>query len=107
MDENKTEVSEGSFNPNDPETAAGLAKLLTTLKGGPDTNPVAPEEPTKPITGADIDWSEFELPETLAHLYPMSTLHQTDDGPTFVAPIFEVKFFHCGFNPCSIHLFVK
>lgn len=42
------------------------------------------EKVRQPILGKDQDWSEWNLPAHLRHLYPKSELVETQDGPRWV-----------------------
>jgi len=74
-----------------------LAKGGKTVSGSED--PDAPAaEPTadnegrpvgKTMTGADVDWSEYDLQYDVRHLYPRASFRETPQGPKWVAVLDE------------------
>ena len=72
-----------------PEVQAKIAaiKEAVALKENPIEEVAAPAvsdltAPQKsPITGADVDWKEYNLNSNLAHLYPRAQLVETQNGP--------------------------
>ena len=97
---------------NDPETAAKLQRLKEKLGLVPATPeeqaadallaeaaaeneaqaPVEPVAPPQQLTGADVDWSEFDLDANLAHLYPQARLVNMLEGPKWVAMLDVFEF---------------
>ena len=77
--------------PNDMEDKLAMirAKLQQNNEGQP-VRPIEQDEEeaaqTRP-SGADVDWSGYDLPTQYAHLYrrPSTTLLMTDEGPKWVA----------------------
>jgi len=80
--------------PNDLEDK--LAEVRRKLGMNNDGEPIEPfeagaDERDQPSnsrpSGADVDWSPYDLPTQYAHLYrrPSTTLLMTDEGPKWVA----------------------
>lgn len=41
------------------------------------------------ITGKDVDWSEYDIPYNLRHLYPKAVYRETPQGPKWIAVVTE------------------
>jgi hypothetical protein len=73
------------------------AKLAKLGKGTAKTasGSEAPAEGTgqpqdgRPLTGRDVDWSEYNLDYNLAHLYPGAVYRETPQGPKWVAMVVD------------------
>lgn len=81
--------------------AAFLERQGKTVSGSedPDAAPVRGEavaggaDGDKPVgetmTGADVDWSEYDLDYSVRHLYPRAAFRDTPQGPKWVAALDE------------------
>jgi hypothetical protein len=44
---------------------------------------------SRPLTGADVDWSEYQLDFNVAHLYKKAVLRDTPEGPKWIAMVVD------------------
>jgi len=98
-DQQQDEVQEFDFN--DPETKRKIQMLKERL-GTPDET-LTPEAEAarsgadeilsndKPITGADVNWDDFDLDPEIAHLYPRAILRTEYGAQQWVSYIDEFK----------------
>jgi hypothetical protein len=63
----------------------------TTASGSEatDETPVAKSDGKGTFTGADVDWSEYDLDYNLAHLYPRAKFVETPEGPKWAVTLDE------------------
>lgn len=63
----------------------------TTASGSEATDeaPVAKSDGKGTFTGADVDWSEYDLDYNLAHLYPRAQFVETPEGPKWAVTLDE------------------
>lgn len=87
----------------DPAKLEELRNLVTQFAEGrtrTESGSEAPDAPGvkepgedprsgKTVTGADVDWSEYDLEFNLRHLYPRATLRETPEGPRWVVMLDE------------------
>lgn len=86
----------------DPEKLAKIRENIEKFKASREQTVSGSEAPSdvpmiepasegqrSPITGKDVDWSEYNLPYDVAHLYPRSFLRQTEQGVKWVALVTE------------------
>lgn len=70
----------GSEDPDSPVASEGVQQM-----GGTDgENPLG-----ETMTGADVDWAEYDLDYSVKHLYPKATFRATPQGPKWVAMLDE------------------
>jgi len=86
-------MSETIENPFTPEVQAKLDALKSRLAereapieqiAAPAVSEQAAMQAPKRRTGADEDWSKYDLPNNLAHFYPRAIEVETQDGPQWV-----------------------
>jgi hypothetical protein len=63
----------------------GKSDALTTSGSESPDAPVV--ENNRPLTGRDVDWSEYNLDFNVAHLYTQAVYRETPQGPKWVAMI--------------------
>lgn len=73
---------------------AKLAKMSSSDKKTTSGSEAPVDAPTnmpaadaRPLTGRDVDWSEYNLDFNVAHLYPRAVYRETPQGPKWVAMI--------------------
>lgn len=76
--------------------AEHMARMGKTASGSedpdsaPQTGGVEGDKPVgQTITGADVDWSEYDLDFSVKHLYPKALYRETPQGPKWVAMLDE------------------
>jgi len=89
------------YDFNTPEMQEKIAKLKEALdlQASEPSGELTPEAimaqkmasatPEKPITGADVDWSDYELDPQIAHLYPRAILKIDNELPQWISYIDE------------------
>lgn len=60
-----------------------------TISGSEAPAEGQPADAAPVSAGRDVDWSEYDIPYSLRHLYPQATYRQTPDGPHWVAMVDE------------------
>lgn len=70
----------GAEDPDSPVATEGV----TPMGGTDGENPMG-----ETITGADVDWSEYDLDYSVRHLYPKAIFRDTPQGPKWVATLDE------------------
>ena len=79
MDELKAKLAK--LGKSDQKTTSGSeAPTNGTPEAAPDT---------RPLTGRDVDWSEYNLDFNVAHLYPKAVYRPTPQGPKWVAMVID------------------
>jgi hypothetical protein len=81
----------------DPEKLAALREKLKkfatsdkkTISGSEMPTDAAKPEEGEVTTGKDVDWSEYDLPYNVKHLYPDAKFRDTPQGPKWVAMLDE------------------
>lgn len=78
---------DAGFDVDSPELDAALQKLKERLgvKTKDAEDAVVPQQ----SAGSEVDWSDYDLDPKLAHLYPSSRLHPTENGARWVVDITE------------------
>jgi len=71
---------------------AALAEDEALAARGEQTAAPAPFDPAKE------DWSQYDIDQNIAHLYPKSVLHRTEDSVQLLAPWVELQFKTGGYN---------
>lgn len=71
-----------------PEVQEKIKALQEKLGMG-EKNNTTPEEGPSPVSGKDVNWDDYELRETIAHLYPKAELRDTADGLKWTVDIDE------------------
>lgn len=86
-----------ALSPEQRAALAAAAARMTSSKKQTISGSEAPvdgapaENEGETATGKDVDWSEYDLPYNLKHLYPQATVRMTEKGPKWVVMITEFR----------------
>lgn len=69
------------LNASEEKTTSGSESPEKTTGGQPGVD--------RPLTGSDVDWSEYRLDYNVAHLYPRAVYRNTPQGPAWVVQIVD------------------